>query len=82
MALLNVRSLLNKTFLINDLILENSIDCMFLTETWLSTDGPVALLEASPPNYSFVNSFRKDRRGGGTAAILIAPLCFNEILFF
>ena len=52
-ALLNVRLLLNKTFIINDLILDNNIDCMFLTETWLSSDGPATLLEASPPNYKF-----------------------------
>ena len=51
MAILNVRSLLNKSFVINDLILDNNIDCLFLTETWLGVDTPVILTEASPPNF-------------------------------
>lgn len=54
MALLNVRSLLNKSFLINDLIVDNNIHCMFLTETWLDTDGPASLIEASQhPNFLY-----------------------------
>ena len=53
MAILNVRSLLNKSFVINDLILDNNIDCLFLTETWLGVDTPVILTEASPPNFDW-----------------------------
>ena len=81
MALLNVRSLLNKTFIINDLILDNNIDCMFLTETWLSTDGPATLLEASPPNYKFSFSLRTGKRGGGTATIISAAFSYKNITF-
>lgn len=81
MALLNVRSLLNKTFLINDLILDNSIDFMFLTETWLGSDGPAALNEASPPGFNYLHSFRNGRRGGGTATILLSSHGFKEVLF-
>ena len=47
MALFNVHSLLNKSFIINDLILENKLDCLFLTETWLSTDAPAVLTDTS-----------------------------------
>ncbi len=81
MALLNVRSLSNKTFIINYLILDNKIDCMFLTETWLSTDGPATLLEASSTNYNFSFSSRCGKRGGGTATILSAPFSFKNITF-
>ena len=81
MALLNVRSLLNKTFIINDLILDNNIDCMFLTETWLSSDGPATLLEASPPNYKFSFSSRTGKRGGGTATIISAAFSIKNITF-
>ena len=81
MALLNVRSLSNKTFIINDLISDNKIDCMFLTETWLSADGPATLLEASPTNYNFSFSARSGKRGGGTATILSAALSFKNITF-
>ena len=33
MAILNIRSLSGKMFLMNDLICEHKCDCMFLTET-------------------------------------------------
>ena len=60
MAVLNVRSLLNKSFIINNLILDKHLDSILLTETWLGTDAPV-LTEASPPNFNFLFS----TRGGG-----------------
>jgi len=53
MAILNVRSFLNKSFIINNLILDNNIDCLFLTETWLGVDALATLTEASPPNLDF-----------------------------
>ncbi len=59
---------------INDLILDNNIDFMFLTETWLVTDGPASLLETSPPNYNFSYSSRTAKKGGSTATILSASL--------
>ncbi len=80
MALLNIRSFSNKTFLINELILDKSIDCMFLTEMWLGSDGPASLIEA-PPNYGFSYSYRKGKRGGGTATILSNSLSFKDVLF-
>lgn len=55
-------TLLNMTFVINNLNLGNNIDCMFLTETWFSTDGPATLIEASPPNYNFTYSCRQDKK--------------------
>lgn len=79
MALFNVRSLSNNTFFINDLIMEHKLDCMFLTETWLSTDGPAALIEASPPNYSSSHSCRQGEKGGGTATILSAAHAGRDI---
>ena len=81
MALLNVRSLLNKTFIINDLILDNKLDCLFLTETWLGMDAPVVLTEASPPNFNFTFSFRNGRKSGGTAPITNNTLQSKQILF-
>ncbi len=35
LAFLNIRSLKNKSFLINDLITTNNLDFMLLNETWL-----------------------------------------------
>lgn len=81
MALLNIRSLFNKSFIINDFILDNKLDCMFLTETWTSTDGAVTLNETTPPNYSYSYSSRSDKRGGGTATILSTSHYLKDIHF-
>ncbi|XP_039455862.1 asialoglycoprotein receptor 2-like [Oreochromis aureus] len=35
MALLNVRSLVNKTFVLNDFFFTSRLDVLFLTETWI-----------------------------------------------
>ena len=69
MARLNIRSLLNKSFIINDLILDHKTDCLFLTETWLGTDATVILTEASPPDFNFLFSVREGKKGGGTTSI-------------
>lgn len=53
---------------------------MFLTETWLGTDG-ATLIETSPPNYCFVQESRTEKKAGGTATILSAPLGFKHITF-
>lgn len=71
-------ALLNKTFFINHIIVENNIDCMFLTETWLGTDGTVTLIESTPPDHSFLYSTRSERKGGGTATILATSLGFKQ----
>lgn len=43
---------------------------MFLTETWLSTDAPITLIEAARQNYNFAYMTRKGKKGDGTASIL------------
>ena len=43
-ALLNVRSLSGKTFLINDCIVRQKLDFLFFTETWLDQDNSAAAL--------------------------------------
>lgn len=78
LALLNVRSLNNKTFLVNDLMKENNLDCICLVETWLNNDTATAIMiETCPPNYSFHQLPRKNRRGGGVAAIFSSKLMFR-----
>lgn len=63
LAVLNVHSLLNKSFIINDLILDSKLDGILLTETWLDTEAPVVLTEACPPNFNFIFFTRGGRRG-------------------
>ena len=53
LALLNVRSLAGKSFLINDFITEHNLDFMFLTETWLDQNNSTAvLIESTPHNFN------------------------------
>ena len=66
-ALLNARSVNNKTLVINDFILENKLDLVALTETWF-TDGALntpVIGELVPPGYSAINVLRKSGIGGG-----------------
>ena len=79
--MLNVRSLLNKTFIRNDLILDNKLDGLLLTETWLGTDAPTVLTEASPPDFYFLFSTRVGKKGGGTASFFKNTLKSNEVSF-
>ncbi|KAF7650332.1 hypothetical protein LDENG_00127590, partial [Lucifuga dentata] len=68
-ALLNIRSLTNKSFYINDFISQYGLHMLFLTECWLSSTAAVTLIEASPPDYSFLFSARQGKKGGGIATV-------------
>ncbi len=59
MALLNARSIVNKTFLINDFILFRWLDFLFVTETWLNVDEIDPLFEMAPESFNFEYSQRK-----------------------
>ena len=77
-GLLNVRSLNNKSFLVNDLITENKLDCICLVETWLNNDTATAIMiETCPPDYSFHQLPRRNRRGGGVAVVFSSQLMFR-----
>ncbi len=70
LAFLNIRSLINTLFSINDLITTNNLDFMFLNETWLEdTCSATVLNEAAPPNFNFTSVCRTVRRGRGVAAL-------------
>lgn len=65
-SLWNVRSLNNKAAQVNEYIVDNKIDIMALTETWLSSDdvnGPV-IAEATPRGYTLRHVPRGGRGGG------------------
>ena len=81
MALLNVRSLSNKTFIVNDIIRSYGLDCILLTETWLDETGTKELIEASPSQFSFSQCNRPSKKGGGIAAIFSDILSCKCVLF-
>lgn len=69
MALLNVRSILNKTYIINDFFTSQNLDFMFITETWLKYGDHGPLFESSPDDSNFINSPRTAGHGEGVATI-------------
>lgn len=79
MGLFNIRSIVEKSASVNDLICTENLHILFLTETWLKSDGNVILAPACPPNYSFIHSVREGKRGGGLANIFSDVLKFNSL---
>ena len=74
-GLLNARSVNEKENLIADHIIENNLDVVALTETWLGPQGSNPVLEGDlcPPGYSLALQSRTTR-GGGIALIYRSTL--------
>ena len=70
MALVNARSITNKSFILNELIVSKALDFLFLTETWQRSEDYASLIELSPSNYKFICTPRPSGRGGGLAVVL------------
>ena len=65
-ALTNARSVRNKATIYSYYILENDLDIIIITETWLNDQGDESdIHELGPAGYSYVSSNRKNREGGG-----------------
>jgi len=74
MALLNARSIVNKTFLLNDFFTSRELDLMFLTETWVHAGEYTPFSELLPPDCTFFSSPSATGRGGGLASVFRASL--------
>ena len=68
-ALLNARSVKEKTFILNDLFSLHELDILFLTETWIRPGESAAFTELLPPDCTVINSPRLTGRAGGIATI-------------
>jgi hypothetical protein len=77
LGLTNAQSIVNKAALVHDVITENQLDLLAVTETWVYEDSPdVHKREAAPNGYSVVHVHRKlvgaggvKKCGGGVALI-------------
>uniref|UniRef100_A0A8C1UC21 Reverse transcriptase domain-containing protein n=1 Tax=Cyprinus carpio TaxID=7962 RepID=A0A8C1UC21_CYPCA len=68
-ALINTRSLTNKTFILKDFFISHSLDFLLLTETWVKPGDNSAFTELLPPRCGFFSSPRVSGRGGGVATV-------------
>ena len=68
-ALMNARSVRNKTDDIKDYIHENDVDVLAITESHLRPDDDVSIGEITPDGYSLSHVPRLSRSGGGVALI-------------
>ena len=69
-ALTNARSVRNKATIYSYYILENDLDIIIITETWLNDQGDESVIhELVPAGYSYVSRNRKNREGGGIIII-------------
>ena len=86
LAHLNIRSAssitdsCNKPLLLQEFILENSIDVLSVTKIWLSPDTPPSVLNSlTPPNFCILYHPRPKGRGGGIAPIYRSFLRASKI---
>ena len=76
-GLINARSIVNKTALIHDVISDNRLDLLAVTETWVYEHSPdVHKKDAAPAGFSIVHAHRSiapdtrgKQQGGGVALI-------------
>ncbi|XP_029929809.1 LOW QUALITY PROTEIN: uncharacterized protein LOC115374818 [Myripristis murdjan] len=71
LALLNTRSLNNKSLILNEFITDNNLDFLCLTETWHKPLDYFSLNQITPPppNYTYIEKARPEGRGGGVATV-------------
>ena len=70
-ALLNARSVRNKTTILNEFLTENRIDLIFLTETWLDNASGSTIAGLLPPGFFITHVPRNESigRGGGVGLL-------------
>ena len=70
---IQARSACHKAALIHDVIADNTLDILLLTETWIPSDAPdAAKLDVAPSGYTVIHRHRaasSERRGGGLTVI-------------
>ena len=69
-SLANARSLLSRSHIVQHHIIENNLDFVAITESWLPVEGADEILRGTcPAGYLGLHVPRTGRRGGGVAVI-------------
>ena len=69
LALLNTRSLNNKSLILNEFITDNNLDFLCLTETWHKPLDYFSLNQTTPTGFTYTDQPRPEGRGGGIGAV-------------
>ena len=69
MALINAQSIANKLFVINNFFCRESMDLMFLTETWQRNMDYSHLIKLCPADCSYISTPQLTGHGGGLAIV-------------
>ncbi len=80
-ALLNCRSISDKAPYLNEFITDNSLDILFLTETWQVPDDFLQLNILTPHGFKYLSRPRLHGRGGGLAVIYRDNLRITQLDF-
>ena len=78
-ATLNARSVRSNLDIIKQITIEDNIQILALTETWLSEDHAYIPRELCPNGYQFLRADRVDRPGGGVGILSNASLKPKQI---
>jgi exonuclease III len=70
-GVVNARSIMNKAEAIADHIIDNQLDILAITETWIpvSRSNCPTVKNVAPPGYSITHNPRPNRRGGGVGIV-------------
>ncbi len=77
LTLLNARSAVSKCVSLCELVIDQKIDILALTETWLREEDTSVICDLCPPGYKFLGAPRpadKGTRGGGVGFVARADL--------
>ena len=73
LTLMNARSVSNKALRISEYIIDNKVDILAVTETWLKQGDGSTIDDICPPSYRFLGIPRptsKGHRGGGVGIVI------------
>ena len=68
-SVMNARSVRNKTLIIKDFVVDNNVDVLAITETWLRSGDDVIIGELIPAGYCLSECPRLGGAGGGVGLL-------------